>query len=330
MSLDNIPDSSGFRGRKILVTGCAGFLGSWLSEVLVECGSDVVCVDNFATGHESNISHLKTHSNFEFRRLDIAEKVPDDRFDMIFHFASRASPDEYQLHPVETLVANSIGTHNVLQAARRHDAMVIYASSSEIYGHPDVFPTPESHWGRVNPVGPRSCYDEGKRFGEAMGMAYVRAYNLDVRIVRIFNTYGPRIRGDGAYARALSRFIVQALKGKPLTIYGDGSQTRSFCYVADTLAGILRVATADAAKGQQFNVGNPQEITILSLANLVGQLVGSHFTIVYSPLPEDDPPRRCPDISKARSVLGWEPKVELKDGLSKTVDWFRRKEEAPV
>jgi UDP-glucuronate decarboxylase len=328
MDLQDAPNSSDFREQKILVTGGAGFLGSWLSEVLVECGSDVVCVDNLATGCESNISHLKRRGKFEFRKLDIAESIPDDPFDMIFHFASRASPDEYQQHPVETLVANSIGTHKILQAAHKHNGRVIYASSSEIYGHPDVFPTPESCWGRVNPVGPRSCYDEGKRFGEAMCMAYSRADNLDVRVARIFNTYGPRMRGEGAYARASSRFIVQALRGKPFTVYGDGGQTRSFCYVTDTIAGILRVATADAARGQQFNIGNPQEITILSLANLVAELVGSPCTIIYSPLPQDDPPRRCPDISKARSILTWEPKVGLKEGLSKTIDWFRRNTEA--
>jgi len=322
--ISELPD---FRGKRILIAGGAGFLGSWLSDVLVARGSDVVCVDNLATGRESNVSHLMNRKNFTFKRLDIAEDLVNEGFDIIFQFASRASPDEYQQHPVETLLANSIGTQNILQTASKHNARVIFASSSEIYGHPDVVPTPESYWGRVNPVGPRSCYDEGKRFGEALCMAYLRACNLDVRIVRIFNTYGPRIRSDGAYGRAASRFIDQALRGRPLTVYGDGSQTRSFCYVTDTVRGILQIASTDAARGEVFNIGNPHEITILSLANLIERFVGGNHTINYSPLPQDDPPRRCPDISKARHILHWEPKVGLEEGLQKTIEWFKESSE---
>jgi|SRR5208337_3697937 len=327
MNSQDIPNSNDFKGKRILVAGGAGFLGSWLSESLLACGSETVCADNLATGRESNISQIRGRDKFAFKKLDISEGSIDERFDIIFQFASRASPDEYQQHPVETLLANSLGTQNILQTARKHGGRVIYASSSEVYGHPDVVPTPESYWGRVNPVGPRSCYDEGKRFGEALCMAYLRAHNLDVRIVRIFNTYGPRIRCDGAYGRAASRFIDQALRGSPLTVYGDGSQTRSFCYVTDTVRAILKIASTDAARGEVFNVGNPREITILSLANLITQLVGGSQTINYGPLPQDDPPRRCPDISKARSILHWEPEVGLEEGLRTTIKWFRESAE---
>jgi UDP-glucuronate decarboxylase len=323
MALTDIVSSSLFPGKKILITGGAGFLGSWLSDTLVACGAQLVCADNLATGRESNISQLMGDRNFSFQRLDVAEEAIDERFDLIFHFASRASPDEYQQHPVETMLANSYGTRNVLDVARKHNARVIYASSSEVYGHPDLVPTPESYWGNVSPLGPRSCYDEGKRFGEALCMAYMRAYNVDVRIVRIFNTYGPRMRGDGAYGRAASRFIDQALRGQPLTVYGDGSQTRSFCYVTDTASGILRIAVSDAARGEAINVGNPHEVTILTLANMVRAKVGGANSIKHGPLPQDDPPRRCPDISKARSILQWEPHVGLEEGLDRTIEWFR-------
>jgi UDP-glucuronate decarboxylase len=323
MNENDALNSHGLGGKRVLVTGGAGFLGSWLSEEIVELGGELLCVDNLATGREDNISQLKMRKNFRFEKLDVAERIVDEPFDLVFHFASRASPEEYQQHPVETLLANSDGTRNILQIARNHNARVIYASSSEIYGHPTIIPTPESYWGWVNPIGPRSCYDEGKRFGEALCMAYLRAYNLDVRIVRIFNTYGPRIRGDGPYARSASRFIHQALNCQPLTIYGDGSQTRSFCYVTDTVGAILQTATTDVARGEVLNIGNPREVTILSLANLIGRLVGREYTLSFAPLPQDDPPRRCPDISKARSLLRWEPKVELEAGLASTIQWFR-------
>jgi UDP-glucuronate decarboxylase len=326
MALLDVPSAADFHQKEVLVAGGAGFLGSWLSETLLAHGSSVTCIDNLATGREANISHLRTHKNFRFEKIDISDGIMDRHFDMIFHFASRASPEEYQQHPVETMLANSIGTRNILELAAKYNSRVIYASSSEVYGHPDVVPTPESYWGHVNPIGPRSCYDEGKRFGEALCMAYLRAYNLDVRIVRIFNTYGPRIRGDGAYARAASRFINQALRSEPLTVYGDGSQTRSFCFVTDTINAILRVATSDAARAEVFNIGNPREITILTLAQLVEQLAGGSHGVKYGPLPEDDPPRRCPDISKARSILGWEPRVGLEEGLSQTMRWFRENE----
>ena len=322
-----VPNSSDFRGLKTLVAGGAGFLGSWLSEALLAFGSRVTCIDNLATGREANISHLKSDDNFQFELFDISEGIADRHFDLIFHFASRASPEEYQQHPVETMLANSIGTRNILQTALKYNSRVVYASSSEVYGHPDLVPTPESYWGNVNPIGPRSCYDEGKRFGEALCMAYLRAHNLDIRIVRIFNTYGPRIRGDGAYARAASRFINQALRGEPLTVYGNGTQTRSFCFVTDTIRGILQIAVSDAAKGEVFNIGNPNEITILTLAHLIGRLAGGGHEVKYAPLPEDDPPRRCPDISKALSILRWEPKVGLEEGLSQTIRWFRENKE---
>ena len=319
----DVPNLSGFRGMRILVAGGAGFLGSWLSEALANAGSSVTCADNLATGRQANISHLRTHENFQFEKLDISEGIADRHYDLMFHFASRASPEEYQQHPVETMLANSAGTRNILEAALKYNSRVVYASSSEVYGNADMVPTPESYWGHVNPIGPRSCYDEGKRFGEALCMAYARAYNLDIRIVRIFNTYGPRIRADGTYARAASRFIKQALNAEPVTVYGDGSQTRSFCFVTDAIDAILRVAKSDSARGEVLNIGNPHEITILSLAQLIERLTGASHAIKYGPLPEDDPPRRCPDISKARALLGWEPKVGLEEGLVKTIKWFR-------
>jgi UDP-glucuronate decarboxylase len=324
-----VPSSFDYKGLKVLVTGGAGFLGSWITESLLANGSAVTCIDNFATGLEANISQLKSKQNFRFEQLDVSETDLDGDYDLIFHFASRASPDEYQQHPVETMLANSTGTQNILRAAVKSGSTVVYASSSEVYGHPEIIPTPESYWGNVNPIGPRSCYDEGKRFGEALCMAYKRAYNLDIRIVRIFNTYGPRIRGDGAYARAASRFINQALSKEPLTVYGNGTQTRSFCFVRDTIEGILQVASKDTARGEVFNIGNPHEITILALAQLILRFAGDDNGVKYGSMPEDDPPRRCPDISKARSILGWEPKVELEQGLKETIRWFRDSRRSP-
>ncbi|WP_309493614.1 SDR family oxidoreductase [Candidatus Hecatella orcuttiae] len=312
-----------FAGKRILVTGGAGFLGSWLCDILTGTDAEVFCLDNLATGLRENIDHLRGNKNFHFIEGNAENFSQPQRLDIILHLASRTSPEEYQKHPIETLKANSLGTLTVLEAARLNDALTLYASTSEVYGDAQVIPTPETYWGHVNPVGVRSCYDEGKRFGEALCAAYRRQYSLDVRVVRIFNTYGPRIRADGAYARAVPRFITQALLQRDITVYGDGSQTRSFCYVTDTVAGMLKALTSPHAKGEIFNIGNPHEITILQLAEKIKQIAGSTSQVTFHPLPEDDPKRRCPDISKAKTVLGWEPVTSLEEGLAKTVDWFR-------
>lgn len=317
---------TGFPSRRVLVTGGAGFVGSWVCDLVVRANAFVHCIDNLSTGLEDNINHLLGAKNFTFAERDVTHPdSKDEQYDLILHLASRASAEEYQKHPIQTLLANSVGTWNMLELARKNDATMLYTSSSEVYGDCQVIPTPETHWGRVNPIGVRSCYDEGKRFGEALCMAYQRSHGLDVRIIRIFNTFGPRIREDGTYGRAVSRFIAQALKGHDITVYGDGTQTRSFCYVTDTLTGILKVITADEAKGEVFNIGNPYEMSILELARKVNELAGNKSKIVHKSLPSDDPIRRCPDISKAKQLLGWEPKIGLDDALKKTIEWFRLK-----
>ena len=321
-------DMSCFRAKRILVAGGAGFLGTWLCDLLVLSGAFVECVDNLSTGLFDNIRHLIGHRDFTFTESDVTQtEFEDKRYDLIFHLASRASPEEYQQYPVQTLLANSSGTWNLLELAKRSHATTVYASSSEVYGDSQVLPTPETYWGWVNPIGVRSCYDEGKRFGEALCMAYKRGNAMDVRIIRIFNTFGPRIREDGAYGRAVSRFISQALKGNDITVYGDGNQTRSFCYVTDTLSGILRVASNETARGEVLNIGNPQETRILEIAQRINKLAGDNSRISYKPLPPDDPVRRCPDISKAKRLLGWEPVIPLDDALKRTVEWFTLRSE---
>jgi len=315
----------GFCSGKVLVTGGAGFIGSWLCDAFICANSTVHCIDNLSTGMIDNIEHLLDVKSFTLKKIDVTRIDLDGKYNHVLHFASRASPEEYQHHPIQTLLANSVGTWNMLELARKNDAMLLYASSSEVYGDARVVPTPESCWGMVNPIGVRSCYDEGKRFGEALCMAYKRTYGLDVRIARIFNTFGPRIREDGAYGRVVSRFIMQALKGHEITVYGDGGQTRSFCYISDTLSGILKMITSEEAKGEVFNIGNPREISILNLGRKIKDLTGSHSNITYTPLPQDDPVRRCPDISKARQLLNWEPKIDLEEALKTTVEWFKLK-----
>jgi UDP-glucuronate decarboxylase len=312
-----------FKDKRVLVTGGSGFLGSYLCDALVNLGSYVTCLDNFASGTLSNIDHLSSAKNFNLSRSDVSETGLKEDFDYIFHFASRASPGDYQVHPVETLRANSLGSYRVLDLARKSNSRTIFASTSEAYGDSKVIPTPEDYWGNVNPVGVRSSYDEGKRFGEALFMAYHREYGLDTRIVRIHNTYGPRIRADGCYARAIPRFISQATRGEDITVYGDGSQTRSFCYVSDTIRGVLSVFCNDGAEGDVFNIGSPHDISILELAEIVKALVGSGSRISFSPLPEDDPRQRKPSIEKAERMLGWRPQVSLEEGLQRTIDWFR-------
>ncbi len=309
---------------RVLVTGAAGFLGSHLSDRFLADGHSVVGVDNFVTGHASNLAHLVNEPKFSFVELDVSRDLPRTgalrgRFDGVLHFASLASPVDYQELPIATLEVGSLGTRNTLEIARTDRARFFLASTSEVYGDPSVHPQKESYWGNVNPIGPRSCYDESKRFAEALTMAYHRFHGTDTRIVRIFNTYGPRMQPrDG---RVVSNFIVQALNNEPITVYGDGSQSRSFCYVDDEIEGIYRLF--NGGDEMPMNIGNPGEYTVKELAEVVVQLIGGESSIVSEPLPQDDPKQRQPDITRARALLGWEPKVELRDGLAKTIAWYR-------
>ena len=305
---------------RALVTGGAGFLGSYLCEALLAEGYSVVAVDNLLTGRETNLAHLARESRFELRQLDIIQPFDAGAVDYVFHFASPASPVDYMVHGVETLQVGSLGTFHALDVARRYGAKFFLASTSECYGDPLEHPQKETYWGNVNPVGPRSVYDEAKRFSEAATMAYHRYYKLDTRIVRIFNTYGPRMQlNDG---RVIPNFMKQALRGEDLTVYGDGSQTRSFCYVTDEIDGILRLARSD--EHQPVNIGNPNEFTILECAQRVLAVSGSKSKLSFEPLPQDDPKQRRPDISKARALLGWEPKTDLDTGLKLSLDYFRQ------
>jgi len=306
---------------RVLVTGAAGFLGSHLCDRLLAQGYRVVGMDNFLTGNSANVAHLRSHPDFQLVLHDVTNFIElEGPLDAVLHFASPASPVDYLEHPIPTLKVGSLGTHKALGLAKAKGARFLLASTSEVYGDPLVHPQPESYWGNVNPVGPRGVYDEAKRFAEAMTMAYHRYHGLDTRIVRIFNTYGPRMRpNDG---RVVSNFIVQALHGEPLTVYGDGSQTRSFCYVDDLVTGI--VLLFERGDADPTNLGNPHEFTVRELAALVLKLTGSRSEIVDRPLPVDDPRVRQPDIGRVRETLGWEPKVGLEEGLRRTIDYFRR------
>ncbi|HMI50187.1 MAG TPA: UDP-glucuronic acid decarboxylase family protein [Candidatus Saccharimonadales bacterium] len=305
---------------RAVVTGGAGFLGSHLCDRLLAEGWDVLALDNFITGAEGNIGHLKNNPKFKFENADVSDPLRvAGEVGYVLHFASPASPPDYLKHPFATMKVGSVGTQNALDLALAKNAKFFLASTSECYGDPQVSPQPEEYWGNVNPIGPRGVYDEAKRFSEAMTMAYYRYHNVDTHIVRIFNTYGPRMRlNDG---RALPNFVYQALSGKPLTIFGDGKQTRSFCYVSDLVEGIFRLMMSD--EHLPTNVGNPQEITLLQFAEHIRKHFNNEPKIVFEPLPEDDPKRRCPDISKAKRLLKWEPKVSLDDGLRMTVEYFR-------
>ena len=312
---------------RAVITGGAGFLGSHLCDYLIERGWDVLCLDNLVTGVPGNISHLLSHPRFRTVTQDVSRYIDvPGPVDYVLHFASPASPVDYVKFPIPTLKVGSLGTHNTLGLALAKNAKYLLASTSECYGDPEVHPQPESYWGHVNAIGPRGVYDEAKRFAEAITMAYHRAHNVDTRIARIFNTYGPRMRLDDG--RALPNFVHQALSGQPLTVYGDGQQTRSFCYVSDLVEGIYRLMQAD--EHEPVNLGNPQEITILEFAERIRTLLGSSAPLVFKPLPQDDPKQRCPDISKARRLLNWEPKVNLEDGLRLTLDFFRRQVAATV
>jgi len=305
--------------KRILVTGGAGFLGSHLCERLLEAGHDVLCVDNFFTGTRRNVTHLLDHKSFELLRHDVTFPLYVE-VDEIYNLACPASPIHYQHDPVQTTKTAVLGAINMLGLAKRLKVRILQASTSEVYGDPTVHPQPEEYWGNVNPVGSRSCYDEGKRCAETLFFDYIRQHRMPAKVVRIFNTYGPRMHpNDG---RVVSNFVVQALKGGDITIYGDGDQTRSFCYVDDLIEAMLRMMATPADQHGPINIGNPVEFTILELAQLVIELVGSRSKIVWKPLPSDDPRQRKPDISKAREVLGWEPKCALRDGLVKTIDYF--------
>jgi dTDP-glucose 4,6-dehydratase len=307
---------------RAVITGGAGFLGSHLCDLLVEKGCEVLCLDNLVTGANANIAHLLQNPRFQFVQQDVTKYIEvQGSVDAVLHFASPASPPDYLKIPIQTLKVGSLGTHNALGLALAKKAKFFLASTSECYGDPDVSPQPESYWGHVNPVGPRGCYDEAKRFAEALTMAYHRYHGVDTRIVRIFNTYGPRMRlNDG---RALPNFLYQALSGRPITVYGDGKQTRSFCYVSDLMDGIYRLL--ESSEHEPTNIGNPQEITILEFAERVRKLAGADVPIELHPLPQDDPKQRCPDITKAKRILGWQPKINLEQGLQLTYDYFREK-----
>ncbi len=304
--------------RLVLVTGAAGFLGSHLCDALLSEGYRVVGVDNLSTGSLENLSHLKREPRFFLEQADITQPFDFGKVDYVFNFASPASPVDYMRLGVETLLVGSAGTLNTLEIAKKYDAGYLHASTSECYGDPLVHPQVESYWGNVNPIGPRSVYDEAKRFSEAAVVAYQRYYGVNTHLVRIFNTYGPRLQPrDG---RLISNLVMQALRGEPLTIYGDGSQTRSFCYCSDLIDGILRLAKSD--EHDPVNIGNPQEWTILECAQEVQSVVGSRSEIVFMPLPQDDPLRRRPDITLAQNLLGWSPKISLREGLERSLQYF--------
>ena len=305
----------------MLITGGAGFLGSHICERLLQNTDDVLCLDNFFTGSKENIRHLLDSHHFELIRHDIINPI-DLEVDQIFNLACPASPIHYQFNPVRTIQANVLGVTHMLELAKRTKARILQASTSEVYGNPSVHPQKEEYWGNVNPIGPRSCYDEGKRVAETVMMDYHRQYGVDIKIARIFNTYGPRMAFDDG--RVISNFIVQALRGKDLTIYGEGNQTRSFCYVDDMVEGLLRMMAVEDFIGP-VNLGNPSEFTIQELAQLVLEITGSKSQIIYKPLPSDDPVRRCPDISLATDKLGWKPRLALNQGLIRTVAYFEKR-----
>ncbi len=314
-----------FVGKRVLVTGGAGFIGSWLCDVLVAFDAKVTVVDDLSTGRMKNIDHLMGNPRFKLVKSDVCRFKNEEKLDIILHLAGHASPDEYMAHPIETLRTSAFGTEKMAELARKNNALVLFASTSEVYGDAKIVPTPETYWGKVNPVGPRSCYDEGKRFAEALLVAYLKQYKLNVKIARIFNTYGPRLREDGLYGRAMSRFIKQALNNEPITVYGDGKQTRSFCYITDTVTGLMLLTVSEKAKGEVVNVGNSQEMTILELAKKIKKLTKCSSSLTFHPLPKDDPKRRCPDTRKLEALVGWKPQVTFEDGLRRTITWFSSK-----
>lgn len=312
---------SSLLAKKVLVTGGAGFIGSHLCERLVARGNDVLCLDNFFTGTKANVAHLLKEDNFELLRHDVTFPLYVE-VDEIFNLACPASPVHYQYDPVQTTKTSVHGAINMLGLAKRTNAKILQASTSEVYGDPEIHPQPESYKGNVSPIGPRACYDEGKRCAETLFFDYYRQHRLNIRVCRIFNTYGPRMHPEDG--RVVSNFIMQALRGEPLTLYGDGAQTRSFCYVDDLVEGMMRLMDADDAHTGPMNLGNPGEFTIRQLAETIIDMTGTKSEIVLKPLPEDDPMQRCPDITLAKSVLDWEPTIQLREGLQKTIDYFKK------
>lgn len=316
-----------------LVAGGAGFLGSHLCDRLISDGHRVLCVDNLLTGNKKNIDHLLQNPNFVFWQIDITKDLDSDKqtelkgVEGIFHLASPASPNvnstlSYMRFPVETMLVNSVGTYNLLELAKKNSAKFLYASSSEVYGEPLEHPQKETYFGNVNPFGPRSCYDEGKRFGEALIFSYIRKFKIDARIVRIFNTYGPRM--DPKDGRVVSNFVVAALKSQPLVIYGKGSQTRSFCYVSDLIDGLVRAMEQKNTPGEVFNLGNDEEYSITKLAGIIAAVIGNNPVIKYAPLPTNDPSKRKPDLTKAKQILGFSPHINIQEGLKITINYFKQ------
>lgn len=332
-----------FKDKTVLVTGGAGFLGSWVCDVLVKQGAYCICIDNLASGRYENIEHLMEKENFRFINHDISEPIyfglthhpkgicvgDIKRIDLVMHMASRASPFEFERYPISILKSNTLGTMNALGIAKAHNALFFYTSTSEVYGNPprEHVPTPETYFGHVNPVGPRSCYDESKRAGEAFIKAYELEHNLKTKIVRIFNTSGPRIRSKREFGRVVPRFIMQALHDENITVFGDGSQTRSFTYVVDEIEGFFKIIGREEALGEVINLGNNKEFTILELAEIIIEMTNSNSEITFHPLPIDDPQRRSPDLTKAKKLLDWEPTTPLKEGLGRTIVWFKQQEE---
>lgn len=306
---------------RILITGVCGFIGSHLAERFLREGNEVFGIDNFLTGKKENLEILLKYKNFKFEKNSVENFKKNEKFDLIIHLASCASPKDYLKYPLETMSANSIGTWNLLEISKKLNARFLYGSTSEVYGDPLENPQKEEYYGNVNPVGERSVYDESKRFGEALCMAYYRKFKLDVRIVRIFNTYGPRMKMDDG--RVIPNFITQALKNEDLTIYGDGNQTRSFCYIDDLVEGIYRFSLKEKVKERIINLGNPEEIKIIDVAEIILKLIGSNSKMKFYPLPKDDPKRRCPDIEKAKIEINFEPRTELIEGLKKTIEYFK-------
>jgi len=305
---------------KILISGGAGFIGSYLCDYFINQNSEVICIDNFITGQENNIEHLQKNQKFQLIRADVSEPIEiKDKIDKILHFASPASPKDYLRYPIQTLKTNAYGTLNLLELALKNNAVFLLASSSEVYGDPLIHPQPESYWGNVNPVGPRAVYDEAKRFAEALTITYHRELKLNIRIARIFNTYGPRMRLDDG--RIAPNLICQAIRNDPLTVYGDGKQTRSFCYISDMIDGIIKLLNSNIAR--PVNLGNPDELTILEFAQLVLEITSAKNSIIYLPLPQDDPKRRKPDITLAQKHLDWSPEIKLLHGLKQTIAWFK-------
>lgn len=320
-----------FAGQRVLVTGGAGFLGSWLCDAFTRLEGRVICVDNLSSGIRQNVSGLLGLESFTFIEHDISQPIFfGEEINVVMHLASRASPLEFREFPIQIMKANTLGTWIALGIARKHRARFVYTSSSEVYGDPDPehIPTSESYWGNVNPVGARACYDEAKRAGEAFVKAYEVQHGIGTTILRIFNTYGPRLRSGDIYGRVVSRFMDQALSNRPLTVFGDGTQTRSFTYVADMVEGILRAAHLPRARGEVINLGNNRETRIIDLAYLIRELADSESPIEFHPLPPDDPRRRCPDIGRAMVVLDWRPRASLEEGLKRTIEWFKESPQA--